>query len=78
MKLNLEEIKGWPLTTNRLSVVFDKEKFFSDYSIVSYYSLEREYKNLAYEQLSNTPFVSVCGLKAKWHDLLHPYIRFFV
>ena len=52
MKLDFEEIKSWPLTTNKIEVVFDKEKFFLEYSIVSYYSFDKEYKNLAYEQLA--------------------------
>ena len=47
MKLDLEKIKSWPLTTNRITVVYDKESFFSSYSIISYYSLDKEYKNLA-------------------------------
>ena len=49
MKLNLEEIKAWPLTTNKIEVEYDRDKMFSQYSIVSYYSLDKEYKNLAYE-----------------------------
>ena len=78
MKPDFEEIKSWPLTTNRIKVVFDREKFFSDYSIVSYYSLDKEYKNLAYEQLSDMSFMSVCGIRAKWYDVLYPCVRFFV
>lgn len=78
MKLSIEDIKTWPLTTNKIEVTYDKEKFFSEYAIVSYYSFDKEYKNLAYEQLSDVPFVSVCGIRAKWVDIQHPCIRFFI
>lgn len=78
MKLDLEKIKSLPITTNRITVAYNKEKFFSFYSVVSYYSLDKEYKNLAYEQLSDLPFVSVCGIRAKWYDVLYPCVRFFV
>ena len=78
MKLNLDGIKALPLTTNRIKLTYDKEKLFSVYSIVSYYSLDKEYKNLAYEQLSDKPFISVCGVRTKWVDLLYPCIRFFI
>ena len=61
MKINLDDIKGWPLTTNKISIEYDKENFFSSYSVVSYYSYDKEYKNLAYEQLADVPFLSVCG-----------------
>ena len=78
MKLNLEEIKAWPLTTNKIEVEYDREKFFSQYTIVSYYSFDREYKNLAYEQLADIPFISVCGIRAKWNDVQYPCVRFFI
>ena len=78
MKLNLEEIKSWPLTTNKIEVRYDREQFFSQYAIVSYYSLDKEYKNLAYEQLADVPFISVCGLKAKWNDVQYLCTRFFI
>lgn len=78
MKLDFEEIKSWPLTTNKIEVVFDKEKFFLEYSIVSYYSFDKEYKNLAYEQLADIPFISVCGIRAKWNDVQYPCVRFFI
>ena len=78
MKLNLEEIKAWPLTTNKIEVEYDRDKMFSQYSIVSYYSLDKEYKNLAYEQLADIPFISVCGIRAKWHNVQYPCVRFFV
>ena len=76
--MNMEEIKAWPLTTNKIEVEYDREKFFSQYAIVSYYSLDKEYKNLAYEQLADIPFISVCGIRAKWHDVQYPCVRFFI
>lgn len=78
MKLNLEEIKAWPLTTNKIDVEYDRDKMFSQYSIVSYYSLDKEYKNLTYEQLADIPFISVCGIRAKWNDVQYPCDRFFI
>lgn len=78
MKLNLEEIKAWPLTTNKIEVEYDRDKMFYQYSIVSYYSLDKEYKNLAYEQLADIPFISVCGIRAKWNDVQYPCARFFI
>lgn len=74
----VENIKGWPLTTNKIKVIYDKEKLFSEYSIVSYYSLDKEYKNLAYEQLCDTPFISVCGIRARWKGMQYSGIRFFI
>ena len=78
MKLNLEEIKAWPLTTNKIEVEYDRKKFFSEYSVISYYSLDKDYKNLAYEQLADIPFISVCGIRAKWYDVQYPCVRFFI
>ena len=78
MKYNIDDIKEWPLTTNKISIEYDKEKFFSSFSVVSYYSFDKEYKNLAYEQLADVPFLSVCGIRAKWNDVLYPCTRFFI
>ena len=78
MTLNVDDIKAWPITTNKIKVVYDREKLFSEYSIVSYYSLDKEYKNLAYEQLCDIPFISVCGLRARWKDMLYSGMRFFI
>ena len=78
MKFNLEEIKALPLTTNKIVVEYDREKFFSQYAVVSYYSLDKEYKNLAYEQLADISFISVCGIRAKWNDVQYPCVRFFI
>ena len=66
MRIDFEEIKKWPLTTNKIKVTVDVKKFFSEYSIVSYYSEVKEYKNLAYEQLSDLSFLSVSGIRARW------------
>lgn len=55
MKLDEEYIKSLPLTTNKINVIFDREVFFSRYSIVSYYGTNKELKNLAYEQLADVP-----------------------
>lgn len=78
MNLDIEDITQWPLTTNKIEVTYNKENFFSKYAIVSYYSLDSEYKNLAYEQLAEMPFISVCGIRAKWDDITFPCIRFFI
>ncbi len=78
MKLDLQEIKKWPLTTNQIIVKVDLDKFFSKYDVVSYYSQDKEYKNMAYEQLSDIPFVSVCGIKTRWDSQFSPFTRFFI
>ena len=74
-----EEIKSLPVTTNRLTVVVDKEKFFANYSIVSYLSFDKELKkNLAYEQLADCSFISVCGIWSKWPDSPYSFTKFFI
>lgn len=78
MKIDFEEIKKWPITTNRIKVEVDERKFFSEFVILSYYSTEKEYRNLAYEQLSDLPFLSVSGIRAKWNKQITPYVKFFV
>ena len=78
MRIDFEEIKKWPLTTNKIKVAVDEKKFFSEYSIVSYYSEDKEYKNLAYEQLSDLSFLSVSGIRAKWAKQIKPFVKFFV
>ena len=78
MTLNVDDIKVWPITTNKIKVVYDREKLFSEYSIVSYYSMDKEYKNVAYEQLCDIPFISVCGLRARWKDMRYSGMRFFI
>ena len=78
MKMDFEEIKKWPLTTNKIKVLVDEKRFFSEYSIVSYYSEDKEYKNLAYEQLSDLPFLSVSGIRERWAKQIKPFVKFFV
>lgn len=78
MKLDLEKILQLPLTTNHLVVSVDMPAFFSSYAIISYYSFDREYKNLAYEQLATVPFCSVTGIRAKWEKEKFPYTKFFI
>ena len=76
--IDITEIGNYPLTTNSIDVDIDMEKFFSMYSIVSYYSLDKEYKNLAYEQLADVPCLSVTGIRSRWSELLYPSVKFFI
>jgi hypothetical protein len=76
--LDQEYIKSLPLTTNKINVTFDKEKFFSRYSIVSYYGTDKEQRNLAYEQLADVPCLSVIGIRARWSGLRFPTTHFFI
>ena len=78
MMLDQEYIKSLPLTTNKINVTFDKEKFFSRYSIVSYYGTDKEQRNLAYEQLADVPCLSVIGIRARWSGLRFPATHFFI
>ena len=78
MKLDQEYIKSLPLTTNKINVTFDKEKFFSRYSIVSYYGTDKEHRNLAYEHLAELPCLSVTGIRARWSEIQKPTTHFFV
>jgi len=78
MKIDFEEIKKWPLTTNKIKVIVEEKRFFSEYSIVSYFSEDKEYKNLAYEQLSDLPFLSVSGIRSRWAKQIKPFVKFFV
>ena len=66
IKLNAEYIKSLPVATNRIEVSWNKEIFFSKYSIVSYYCTSKNRKHLAYEQLGDAPFISVTGIKERW------------
>lgn len=79
-KIILDEnyIKSLPLTTNRIDVSWNKEAFFSKYAIVSYYCTGTEHKNLAYEQLSDTPYLSVAGIRARWGAQHFPSVKFFI
>lgn len=71
-------IKSLPLTTNRISVVWNKNAFFAKYSIVSYYSTNAEHKNLAYEQLGDVQFLSVTGIWNRWGAQSFPAVQFFI
>lgn len=71
-------IKSLPITTNRIEVSWDKDKFFGKYSIVSYYSTDQERKNLAYEQLGDVPFISVTGIRDRWENQHYPSVLFFI
>ncbi len=76
--VEVNNINDYPLTTNRIRVEVNMERFFSSYSIVSYYSLNKEFKNLAYEQLSDVVCLSVTGIRARWDNLRYPAVRFFI
>ena len=71
-------IKSLPITTNRIEVSWDKDKFFAKHSIVSYYSTDPERKNLAYEQLGDVPFISVTGIRDRWSTQHFPSVQFFI
>lgn len=71
-------IKSLPITTNRIEVSWDKDKFFAKYSVVSYYSTDPERKNLAYEQLGDVPFISVTGIRDRWGAQHFPSVQFFI
>ena len=73
-----ENFLKFPLTTNRLDVVVDKKAFFEKYTIVCYSSNDKEYKNLAYEQLGNVPTISVTGIRARWIENCKPFTQFFI
>lgn len=77
MKIDEQYIKSLPLTTNKINVTFDKDAFFSKYSIVSYSGTNKESRNLAYEQLADVPCVSVTGIRARWTGSF-PSIHFFI
>ncbi|MBR6368293.1 MAG: hypothetical protein IKR89_08035 [Bacteroidaceae bacterium] len=78
IELDDNYIKSLPITTNRIEVSWNKEEFFTRYSIVSYYSTESEHKNLAYEQLGDVPFISVTGIKERWGAQHFPSVQFFI
>lgn len=80
--ISREEILSLPVTTNRLSIEWDRKAFFAAYGIVSY-TMERgkesdDMKNLSYEQLSDAPSLSACGVYAQYGDGRGPCTRFFV
>ena len=77
--IHIEEdyIKSLPVTTNRIAVSWNRDTFFEKYSIVSYYG-QNEYKNLAYEQLSDTPTISVTGIYSRYGKQRYPSVKFFI
>lgn len=79
--ITADEIKKMPVTTNRLLVSWNRDAFLEKYSIVSYKMVTKDKarKNLSYEQLSDTPSLSVVGIYAKYEVFgSYPYTRFFV
>lgn len=76
--IDINSINSYPLTTNKIKVEVNMEKFFSLYSVVSYYSLNKEFKNLAYEHLADVPCLSVTGIRARWSNLFYPTVKFFI
>lgn len=76
--IDISDIEKQPLTTNKIKVDVNMEKFFSMYSVVSYYSLDKEYKNMAYEQLSDAHCLSVTGIRARWSKSGYPFVKFFI
>ena len=55
-----------PLMTNTLDVDVNMDAFFEKYAIVSYYTENKDKKNIAYEQLSECDFISVTGIRIEW------------
>lgn len=76
--IEIGNLASEPITTNKLRVEVNKEDFFSKYAIVSYYSLDKTMKNLAYERLATIPFISVTGIRARWNDKQSMTSKFFV
>lgn len=76
--LNDSYIKSLPITTNKIEVTWNKDKFFEKYSIISYYSTDPERKNLAYEQLGDVPFISVTGIRERWGTQKFQSVQFFI
>lgn len=55
-----------PLVTNTLDVNINMDAFFEKYAIVSYYTENKNKKNIAYEHLSECDFMSVTGIRKDW------------
>lgn len=73
----IDDIGKYPIMTNKLKIEVDFEKFFSKYSIVTYYHEERE-NNLAYEHFADAPCLSVTGLWGLFPGKRWRTQRFFV
>lgn len=78
MKIDEQYIRSLPITTNKIDVKFDRNLFFSKFAVVSYYGTDRDFKNLAYEQLAEIPTLSVTGIRAKWSGLRFQSTHFFI
>ena len=78
MKTDEQYIRSLPLTTNKIEVLVNWELFFSKFSIVSYYGTDKDSRNLAYEQLSEVPTLSVTGIRARWKGLRFSSVHFFI
>lgn len=76
MKIDIEKIKDLPVVTSTITVDMNLERFFSSYSIISYYSIEDQ--TLAYEQLADEPCLSVAGLYSRWPDTNNGTTKFFI
>ena len=61
--MSLEEIKQFPIISNKLQVNFDMHKLNASYSIISYHSNNTKDYDLSYEKLSDLDFLSVVGIK---------------
>ena len=77
-KIDRQEILKLPLTTSRIKVSVDRDRFFDKYTIISYYGQAKDNKDLPYEQLADNPFLSVTGLWARWNESCGKSIRFFI
>lgn len=76
IEISQDYILKLPITTNKLNVALDMDKFLERYSIVSY-KTGASSKNLSYEQLSDTPSLAVVGIWSKYEESAY-YTRFFV
>lgn len=76
MKIDKNHIQELPIITNKIDIVVDREIFFANYVIISYYSHSKDFKNLAYEQLADVPFLSVAGIRANWDGFNS--LKFFI
>lgn len=74
----IEHALSLPLTTNKIEVSVDREKFFSKYAVISYYSTDKTFKATAYEKLSTLPFISVAGFRSRWSNTSNASNRFFI
>lgn len=71
-----EEIASARLRTSTVNIEINYEEFFSKYSIVSYTCDGK--KNIPYERLSDTPYLSVSGIYDFWRRNTPGFTTFFV